>query len=43
MMVAFGTRILIDEMLIWRIIGLPYQGKDPVDEFIGKNKDKEMV
>jgi len=32
-----GTRILIDEMLIKRITGLPHQGKDPTEAFVGKN------
>lgn len=38
-----GMRISIDDMLIRRIIALPYQGKDPVDEFVGRKKDKEMA
>lgn len=38
-----GVRILIDEMIIMRITTLPYQGKDLVDEFMGKNKDKKMA
>lgn len=38
-----GMRILIDEMPIKRIIALPHHGKDPVDGFVGKNKDKEMI
>ena len=30
-------------MLIRKITTLPHQGKDPADEFVGKNKDKEMA
>lgn len=38
-----GKRILIDEMLIRRITGFPYQGKDPAEEFVGKKKDKAVA
>lgn len=38
-----GMRVLIDEMLIRIIRTLTYQGKDPTDEFVGKNEDKEMM
>jgi len=38
-----GTRSQIGEILIRRITTFPYQGKDLVDEFMSKNKDKEMA
>lgn len=30
-------------MLIRKITGLPHQGKDPTEEFVGKNKEKETT
>lgn len=36
-------RIPIDEMFIKIITTLPYRGKDPIDEFMGKNKYKEIA
>ena len=38
-----GKRISIDDMLIARIIWLPYQGRDPSEEFVGKYQDKEIA
>jgi len=34
-----GNKIPIDLMLIWRITRLPYQGRNPVEEFVGKDED----
>jgi len=38
-----GTRIPTEEMLIKIITAFPHQGKDHIDGFVGKNKDKEMM
>jgi len=32
-------KISIDQMLIWRIMRLPYQGRNPAEEFIRKDQD----
>lgn len=39
----FGQVILIDDILIWRIIALPYQGANPNDVFVGKSQEKNLV
>jgi len=37
------NKIPIDQVLIWRNIGLPYRGWNPVEEFVGKDKDHAVV
>ena len=38
-----GDRILINDILIKTIIVLPYQGRDPDEEFVGKIQDKAVT
>lgn len=38
-----GNKIPIDQMFIWRIIILPYQGQNPTKEFVGKDQDRVVA
>jgi len=38
-----GNKIPIDQMLIWMITILPYQGQNPTEEFLGKDQDHAMA
>jgi len=38
-----GNNIPIDQMLIWRITRLPYQGWKLVEEFTGKDHDRTVA
>jgi len=38
-----GNKIPIDPILVWRITRLPYQGRNPTKEFIGKYQDHAIA
>jgi len=38
-----GKRIPIEPKLIWRIMRLLYQGRNPAEEFVGKDQDRAIV